>query len=103
MHESPNPSTSNFVPLQQTAEISRNHEVQFYSNEARFLAGLAFVESALEAGGAVVIVATESHRKSSSSAIAGTWSEYYRRHWTAALCPVGCCRVALDIHGKHRA
>ena len=59
------PSTSNFAPVQQTAEISRNHEVQFYSNEARFLAGLAvFVEGALDAGSAVVVVATESHRKS---------------------------------------
>ncbi len=59
------PSPSNFAPLQQKVEITRNHEVQFYSNEARFLARLAvFVEGALEAGGAVIVVATESHRKS---------------------------------------
>ena len=59
------PLHNNFDPLQQKMGISGNHEVQFYSNEARFLAGLAvFVEGALDAGRAVVIVATESHRKS---------------------------------------
>jgi DNA-binding NarL/FixJ family response regulator len=59
------PSTSNFAPLQQKVEITRNHEVQFYSNEGHFLAGLAiFIEDALKAGAAVIVVATESHRKS---------------------------------------
>ncbi len=59
------PSPSNFAPLQQKVEIARNHEVQFYSNEALFLAGLAvFVEGALEAGAAVIVIATELHRKS---------------------------------------
>src|SRR5580765_2415023 len=44
-------------------EIPRNHEVQFYSDDASFLVGLTrFVKSALEAGNAVIVVATESHR-----------------------------------------
>jgi DNA-binding NarL/FixJ family response regulator len=46
-------------------EIPRNHEVQFYSDDASFLVGLTrFVKSALEAGNAVIVVATESHRDS---------------------------------------
>jgi len=45
------------------AEIARNHEVQFYSDDASFLVVLTrFVESALEAGSKVIVVATESHR-----------------------------------------
>jgi hypothetical protein len=39
--------------------------VQFYSDDASFLAGFTrFVEAALEAGNAVIVVATESHRNS---------------------------------------
>ena len=42
----------------------RNHEVQFYTNDAAFVVGLAsFIEGALEAGSAAIVVATESHRK----------------------------------------
>ena len=44
-------------------EVARDHEVEFYSDDASFLAGLIrFVETALEAGSKVVVVATESHR-----------------------------------------
>ena len=44
-------------------EIACNHEVEFYSDDASFLAGLTrFVENALEAGSKVIVVATESHR-----------------------------------------
>jgi DNA-binding NarL/FixJ family response regulator len=44
-------------------EIARNHEVEFYSDDASFLAGLTrFVETALEAGSKIIVVATESHR-----------------------------------------
>jgi DNA-binding NarL/FixJ family response regulator len=44
-------------------EIARNHEVEFYSDDTSFLAGLTrFVESALEVGSKVIVVATESHR-----------------------------------------
>jgi DNA-binding NarL/FixJ family response regulator len=47
------------------AEITRSHEVQFYSDDASFLVGFTrFIEAALEAGNAVIVVATESRRKS---------------------------------------
>jgi DNA-binding NarL/FixJ family response regulator len=46
-------------------EITRRHEVQFYSDDASFLVGLtAFIEAALKAGNAVIVIATESHRTS---------------------------------------
>jgi DNA-binding NarL/FixJ family response regulator len=51
--------------LSQEARDARCHEVQFYSEDASFLAGFTrFVEAALEAGNAVIVVATESHRNS---------------------------------------
>ena len=47
------------------AEITRSHEVEFYSDDAAFVVGFTrFIEAALEAGNAVILVATESHRKS---------------------------------------
>jgi DNA-binding NarL/FixJ family response regulator len=53
--------------LPKKAEINRRHEVQFYSDDASFLVGLTcFVEAALEAGSAVIVVATEPHRNSLS-------------------------------------
>jgi DNA-binding NarL/FixJ family response regulator len=49
------------VPRQ--AQITRNHEVQFSSDDASFLSGFTrFVEAALKAGDAVIVIATESHR-----------------------------------------
>jgi DNA-binding NarL/FixJ family response regulator len=46
-------------------EITRSHEVQFYSDDAAFVVGFShFIESALEAGNPVIVVATESHGKS---------------------------------------
>lgn len=52
-------------PLSQKARVNPCHEVQFYSDDASFLAGFArFVETALAAGNAVIVVATESHRNS---------------------------------------
>jgi len=46
-------------------EITRSHEVEFYSDDAAFVAGFTrFIEAALEAGNAVIVVATDSHRKS---------------------------------------
>jgi CheY-like chemotaxis protein len=46
-------------------EFTRNHEVQFYSDDASLLAGFAsFVEAGLKKGNAVIVVATESHRES---------------------------------------
>jgi DNA-binding NarL/FixJ family response regulator len=47
------------------AEIPRSHEVAFYSDDAAFVVGFTrFIEAALEVGNAVIVVATESHRKS---------------------------------------
>jgi DNA-binding NarL/FixJ family response regulator len=47
------------------SEISRSHEVEFYSDDAAFVVGFArFIEAALEAGNAVIAVTTESHQKS---------------------------------------
>lgn len=47
------------------AETTRSHAVQFYSDDASWLAGFSrFIEAALSAGKAVIVVATESHRKS---------------------------------------
>jgi len=46
-------------------EITRSHEVEFYSDDAVFIVGFTrFIEAALEAGNAVIVVATESHRNS---------------------------------------
>ena len=55
-----------FAPLQPSyTEITRRHEVQFYSDDASFLDGFTqFIGAALEAGSAVIVVATESHRQS---------------------------------------
>ena len=47
------------------ANTTRSHEVRFYSDDAAFVVGFTrFVEAALEAGNAAIVVATESHRKS---------------------------------------
>jgi hypothetical protein len=46
-------------------EITRSHEVQFYSDDASFLVGFTrYIEAAVKAGNAVIVVATESHRNS---------------------------------------
>jgi DNA-binding NarL/FixJ family response regulator len=45
------------------AEITRSHEVAFYSDDEAFVFGFTrFIEAALQAGNAVIVVATESHR-----------------------------------------
>jgi CheY-like chemotaxis protein len=47
------------------AAITGNHQVEFYSDDAAFAIGFTrYIEAALEAGNAVIVVATESHRKS---------------------------------------
>src|ERR1700733_2922967 len=47
------------------AKIKHCHEVQFYRDDPAFLLGFAgFIEAALSAGNPVIVVATESHRKS---------------------------------------
>jgi DNA-binding NarL/FixJ family response regulator len=46
-------------------DIPRRHEVEFYSDDASFLVGFTrFIQPALLAGNAVIVVATESHQKS---------------------------------------
>jgi len=51
------------APTPQEGATSHRHEVLFYSDEAEFLAGFAdFIAAALQAGNAVLVVATESHR-----------------------------------------
>ena len=45
--------------------VSRNHQVHFYSDDASFLSGfLRFIEGALNDAVPVIVVATEAHRKS---------------------------------------
>jgi len=46
------------------AGITRSHEVEFYSDDAAFVVGFTrFIEASLSAGNAVIVVATETHRK----------------------------------------
>jgi DNA-binding NarL/FixJ family response regulator len=46
-------------------ETTHRHEVQYCSDEAAFLLGFTcFIETALKAGNPVIVIATESHRKS---------------------------------------
>ena len=46
-------------------EITRSHKAQFHSDEGSFLVGFTcFIETALKAGNPVIVIATESHRKS---------------------------------------
>jgi DcmR-like sensory protein len=46
------------------AEITRSHEVEFYSDDAALVVGFTrFIEASLRAGNAVIVVATEAHRK----------------------------------------
>lgn len=46
-------------------EIARSHQVEFYSDDAAFVAGFsAFIEAALKSGDAVIVAATESNRES---------------------------------------
>ena len=52
-------------PVPDQAKIKHCHEVQFYRDDPAFLLGFAgFIEAALRAGNPVIVVATESHRKS---------------------------------------
>jgi len=47
------------------AEGTRNNEVQFFPDDESFLVGFAqVIKAGLEAGDAVIVIATESHRKS---------------------------------------
>jgi DNA-binding NarL/FixJ family response regulator len=51
-------------PVPDQAKVKHSHEVHFYSDDAALLFGFAgFVETALDAGNPVIVVATESHRR----------------------------------------
>jgi hypothetical protein len=53
------------VPLQRNTEIARRHEVGFYSDDRLFLHSVTqFISTALKAGNAAIVVATELHRNS---------------------------------------
>src|SRR6185503_7219976 len=53
------------APLQRNIEITHNHEVSFYSDDARLLDGFTqFIGAALKSGSAAIVIATESHRDS---------------------------------------
>ena len=64
----PHPNHDNIVtlpPSAQNVEIARNHEVGFYSNDRQLLDDVTrFIGTALRAGYAAIVVATESHRNS---------------------------------------
>jgi len=52
-------------PGSERREITPSHGVEFYPDDAGFVTGFTrFVEAALESGNAVIVVATDSHRKS---------------------------------------
>jgi DNA-binding NarL/FixJ family response regulator len=56
----------------QNVWIARRHEVGFYSDDALFLDGFTqFIGTALQAGNAVIVVATESHRENLLSRLQG--------------------------------
>jgi DNA-binding NarL/FixJ family response regulator len=47
------------------AEITRSHDVEFFSDDAAFVVGFTgFIEAALKAENAIIVAATESHGKS---------------------------------------
>jgi DNA-binding NarL/FixJ family response regulator len=58
-------SSSVLTPLQQNTGLPRRHEAGFYSDDQSFLDDLRqFIGTALRAGNAAIVVATESHRDS---------------------------------------
>jgi len=60
-----NPHREKAVPglVPRQAPVTRNHKVQFYSDDESFLSGFTrFIAAALDAGNAVIVIATESHR-----------------------------------------
>jgi len=59
----PNEPSSSLVS--ERREITPRHGVEFYSDDAGFVGGFTrFIETALECGKAVIVVATDSHQKS---------------------------------------
>ena len=69
------------LPMREPPAIARRHEAGFYSDDQRLLDDVTqFIGTALQAGNAAIVVATESHRKQPSSEIAGTWRGYCCRY-----------------------
>ena len=59
-----NPCHEEALPSLVLREITHSHEVEFYSDDAAFVVGFTrFIEASLRAGNAVIVVATEAHRK----------------------------------------
>ena len=82
-------------------EIARIHEVEFYSDDAVFLAGLTQLcrnrsRSREQSDRGCDRVTPER----SSPGIAGTWRGYCYCRSARALSPFGCRRDPLKIHGK---
>jgi len=58
-------SDSVFPPLERNPEVARRHEAGFYSGDASLLDDITqFIKTALRAGNAAIVIATESHRSS---------------------------------------
>jgi DNA-binding NarL/FixJ family response regulator len=58
-------SDSVFPPLEHNREVARHHEAGFYSGDASLLDDITrFIGTALRAGNAAIVIATESHRSS---------------------------------------
>ena len=54
-----------FAPLQQNTEIGHRHEVRFYSDDECFVDSFTqFIGASLNAGKAVIVIATQSHQDS---------------------------------------
>jgi DNA-binding NarL/FixJ family response regulator len=70
---------------------TRRHQVEFYPDDAAFVAGFAhFIEAALKAGSSVIVVATPSHRESVIQRLQGRGVDI------VAAIERGCC-VSLDV------
>jgi MEDS: MEthanogen/methylotroph, DcmR Sensory domain len=72
-------------------DATRNHEVEFYADDAAFVIGFTrFIEAALVAGNTVIAVVTESHRRS--------LLEKLRQHGVDIVAAVEQARyVSLDV------
>jgi DNA-binding NarL/FixJ family response regulator len=79
-------------PVPDQAKIKHRHEVQFYRDDLAFVLGFAdFIEAALSAGNPVIVVATESHRKSLLEALRARGTD------TAAAMERGLY-LSVDVH-----
>jgi DNA-binding NarL/FixJ family response regulator len=75
-----------------TQKVAHRHGVNFYSNDAAFLVGLAsFVEATLNEGHPVIVVATESHRK-------GLFQTLLARGIDGAVAMQQGLYTSLDVH-----